>query len=275
MPIAKIRQSLFSLPDGSVIYYPYDKAFNWDGKAVIPPDIDIFTVDTVIKYPLGTKLERADAIYRYVEFGGATAAGDLCTAEGPDGAHDNLDPTGTGTAYGTAGVAAGDTIISIADSITLVADEYAGGSLVIEADTGAGYRYRILRNSAEASNASVEIQDGLAVAIDSTSDVKLVKSLYKEIVEAPTSQAAAYVGFSQAIGADGSFGWVCTRGPTAALEEASTDPIVVGDMVTRSDETAGAIEGHDEDDSVNRVIVGRCMDVSADTEFALVFAMLE
>lgn len=275
MPIAKIRQSLFSLPDGSVVLYPYDKAFNWDGKAVIPPDIDIFTIDTTQKFPLGTKLERAENVYRYVEYGGTTAAGDLCAAEQPDGAHDDLNPTGTGSAYGTAGVAAGDTIISIADSITLVADEYAGGSLVIEADTGAGYRYRILRNSAEASNASVEIQDGLAVAIDSTSDVKLVKSLYKEVVESPTTLAASLVGFSQAIGADGSFGWICTRGPTAALEDSATDAVSIGAMVTWGDGTAGTIEGYDEDDSVNRTIVGRCMDISADTQYALIFAHLE
>jgi hypothetical protein len=273
----KIRASQFSLPDGSIVAYPYDLAFDWSGKAVIPADIDIFTIDvsTVQRFPIGTKLSRMDNVYRYSEYGNTTVAASLLTTEVPDPAHDNLDPTGTGSAYGTSGVTAGETLISTADTITLVKDEYAGGSMVTEADTGAGYRYRILRNDAEGSNASFEIQDGLAVAINSTTDLKLVKSLYKEILPAPTTQASCYVGFGQAIGADGSFGWVCTRGPTAALEEASTDPIVIGDMVTRSDETEGAIEGYDVDDTVNRTIVGRCMDVAADTEFALIFALLE
>jgi hypothetical protein len=269
--MANVRHSKIQLADGSELTLPYDLTFDWDtfGNA---PDIDLFDVGTSQFYPLGTKLVRDDCVYRYVEYGGTTAAGDIIQAEAPDGAHDDLDPTGSGTG---AAVTAGSTIISIGTSITLVVDEYAGGSMVIEADTGAGYRYKILSNevAAGAANANVVIQDGLAVAIDASSDVKLVKSKYKEVIQLPTTVTAVVVGAGLAIGADGSFGWVQTRGPAAVLTDGT---VVIGQHVRVSDGTAGSVEALDRDGSAeDEPEVGYVMDVGPTAQWSLIFLTLE
>ena len=168
--MANIAHGYFRLPSGKTVELPYDPNFNFNNIDPMPGDIDPYTVGTTQLFPLGTKLVQNDRTFRYAEYGGTTAAGNVVQREAPDGAHDDLDPTGSGTG---AGVAVGDTIISIATSITLVANEYVGGTLTVEEDTGQGYSYLITATevAAGAANANVTIADGLAVAIAATSDV--------------------------------------------------------------------------------------------------------
>ncbi len=261
-----------------LIYIPA-RDVNWKGpvqglEALIDQN-ELHVVTTLQKHAIGSAIwdPGYDSIYRYVEFGGTTKAGDLIQAEGPDAAHDDLDPTGTGTG---AGVAKGAAIISIADTITLVVNEYAGGFLAIEADTGVGYRYPVDSNevAAAAANANVVLRPpGLALAIDSTSDVKLVKSRYKEVLISPTTLTAVLVGFGLGIGADGSFGWVQTRGPASALTDGT---VVIGQHVRASDGTAGAVEPLDRDGTAeDEPEVGYVMDVGPTGEQSLVFCTLE
>ena len=257
---------LRNLPDGSVMYLPGSTVFEMPGA--IPSEIDIFTIDTIQRYPLGTKLERGDNVFRYVEFGNTTAAGDMIQAEGPDGAHDDLDPSG-------GLVAVGSKVITISTAITLVKDEYAGGYLVIEADAGAGYAYQVTANDADAAagGATVTIRDGLAVAITSASDAKLVKSRYKEVIEMPATVTGLVVGASLGVGADGSFGWATTRGPAAVLTDGT---VVIGQHVRASDGTAGSVEALDRDGSAeDEPELGYVMDVGPNTEFSLIFLTTE
>jgi len=243
--IRKYRHGMHVLPSGQKIELPGGGVFTMVHG--FPPQIDIYTIDTIQRWPLGTFLQRGDRKYRYVEFGGATAAGDYIQMEVPDAAHDLLDPTGTGTG---AAVTAGATLLSIADTITLVVDEYAGGVLSIEENTGAGYLYDIEANDAPASNALVQIKDGLAIALDSTSNVTLTKSKYKEVLQMVAAPTAAVVGTSVGVGADGSFGWMQTSGPAAVLTSGS---FIIGEHVRAGDATAGSAEplnrdGTDEDE---------------------------
>ena len=238
--MANIAHGYFRLPSGKTVELPYDPNFNFNNIDPMPGDIDPYTVGTTQLFPLGTKLVQNDRTFRYAEFGGTTAASNLVQREGPDGAHDDLDPTGSGTG---AGVAAGDTIISISDSITLVVNEYVGGTLTVADDTGEGYSYLVTANevAAGAANANVTIADGLAVAIDATSNVKLVKSAYKEILVSPTTLTGALVGVSVGIGADGSYGWIQTTGDAAILTDGT---VVIGQRVMASNGTAGSVEAH-------------------------------
>ena len=236
--MANIAHGYFRLPSGKTVELPYDPNFNFNNIDPMPGDIDPYTVGTTQLFPLGTKLVQNDRTFRYAEYGGTTAAGNVVQREGPDGAHDDLDPTGSGTG---AGVAVGDTIISIATSITLVVNEYVGGTLTVEEDTGQGYSYLITANevAAGAANANVTIADGLAVAIDATSDVKLVKSAYREVIIAPTTLTGAICGVGVGVGADGSYGWIQTTGD-AAIDTDGT--VVIGQRVMASNGTAGFVE---------------------------------
>lgn len=268
--MASYQSGLVNLGDGSVVFLPGQTEFSMPGA--IGPEIDVYDIDTVQRYPIGTKLYRGDNIFRYAEYGGTTAAGDLVQSEAPDGAHDDLNPAGSGTG---SGVAAGSKIISIATSITLVANEYVGGLLSVETDTGSGYSYQIVANevAAGAANANVTIRDGLAVAIDSTSDAKLTKNKYKEVIQMPTTLTAAIAGVGIGIGADGSFGWAVTRGPWAVLTDGT---VVIGQPVRASDGTAGSVEALDRDGThENEPEVGVVIDVGPTTEWSIIDIALD
>ncbi len=203
---------------------------------------ELRVVTTTQKFPLGSMIYDVgnDAVHRYVEFGGTTKSGDFVAAEGPDAAHDVLDPTG---AAAGAGVAKGSTIISFTDSLTLVANEYANGYLSVLKDTGIGYSYPIKSNGgvSAAVNGFVTLYEpGLALAIDSTSDVALTKSRFQEIIIAPTAPTAQPVGVGLGVGADGSFGWVTTRGP-ACVRMITILPTIGDDLIV-SPTTAGGVE---------------------------------
>jgi len=272
--VANMRHGLTQLSDGTILTIPFDKVFDFGSLDIIPPNVNEFTVGTTQLFPLGTRMQRDDCVYRYVEYGGTTIAAQLLAMEDPGSAHDELDPTGSGTDYGTAGTAVGSTIISIATSITLVVNEYAGGSLVGEDLAGEGYRYKVLRNTAvsSAANASIEIQTGLAVAVTTASHFKLIKSKWKEVVSAPTTVVATTVGVGLGVGADGSFGWAQTRGPAAVQTEGA---LVVGMQARLSETTAGTVTALDISDDRDEPFVGRVMEIGATTEKSLIDLALE
>jgi len=273
--VANMRHGLTQLSDGTILTIPFDKVFDFGSLDIIPPNVNEFTVGTTQLFPLGTRMQRDDCVYRYVEYGGTTIAAQLLAMEDPGSAHDELDPTGSGTDYGTAGTAVGSTIISIATSITLVVNEYAGGSLVGEDLAGEGYRYKVLRNTAvsSAANASIEIQTGLAVAVTTASHFKLIKSKWKEVVSAPnTSIVAPPIGVGMGVGADGSFGWAQTRGPAAVQTEGA---LTVGLQARHSETTAGTVTALDISDDRDEPFVGRVMEIGATTEKSLIDLALE
>jgi len=233
-------------------------------------DNELHVVTSAQKFPIGSMIYDigADAVYRYVEFGGVTKAGDMVQSEGPDAAHDDLNPTGTGTG---AGVAKGDTLISLSDTITLVADEYASGFMKIEADAGVGYRYPIDSHDAPASNSLFTLRPpGLAVALSSASDVALVKSRYKEVIIMPTTLTGHVLGASLGIGADGSFGWVQTRGPASVLTNGT---LIIGRPVVAGETTAGSVDTKPDGAAVtdDRSDLGEVMDVGPTTQQSLIF----
>jgi len=272
--MVRYAQKIWTLADGSRVYLPGSAIFD---MPVMPNELDIFDVDTVQQYPVSTKLELDDSIYRYVEFGEATAAGDMVNSEGPDNTHDNLTPGTDGSVNGVAAsLAVGSTVINISDTITLVENEYAGGSLMMETSTGAGYRYKIESHNAPASDALVVIKHGLAVAIGATNELKLVKNPWKEVVQGNVSLAGPAVGASLGVGVDGSFGWVQTRGPAAVLTDGT---VVVGQEVVSSDGTAGAVEAMKVAEAAPPTFitpaVGFVMDVGATGEFSLIYLQIE
>ncbi len=272
----RYRANVTQMPSGQVITLPGDDVFNMPHG--LPSEIDIYDIDTTQRYPLGTKLEQANKIFRYVEFGGTTKAGDLVQTEATDAAHDVLDPSGTGTG---AGVAAGSKIISTADTITLVQDEYAGGQMMIEDGAGTGYNYMIESNDDAASNALFRIKHGLAVAITSTTNVRLVKSKYKELLICPTTLTGLPVGVGVGVGADGSFGWMVTQGTWSVLTNGT---LLLGRMVSNGVTTAGSVDTYPITLSEaapntyvpgDSMVIGVCADVGATTAHSLIDIQLE
>ena len=263
----KIAHGVHSMDDGSIITFPYDDAFDWSRRGFIPPNIAIHQVDiaAVQQFPIGTKLIRDDATYRYCEFQETTVAGDLLERGAIDAAHD----------VGNWGVnAAGTTELTATTSLTLIENEYAGGRLTVADDTGQGYDYRILSNTAVsgAVGAVVVIQaPGLAVATDATSDMLLTLPRWKEVLKANTTIAGSPVGVSKGVGADGSFGWVGTNGLHTVLTDGT---VVLGQAVMASNGTTGAVEAHALTEATPNTAIapalGFVVDVGATAGYSLV-----
>ena len=275
----RYQQKIITLSDGSRLYLP---GLSQDTFPAVASDIDIFDVNAASfqQFPIGTKLEIGDNTFRYVEFGGTTAAGDLVQAEGPDGAHDDLAAGTTGSIDGvSAAISAGSKVIHVSTSITVVQNEYAGGYLITENDTGEGYAYLIEQNTGDGGAGTDHlflIKHGLAVAIDSTTDMKLVKSRFQEVIECPATLTAMAVGVSCAIGADGSFGWIATKGPWAVFTDGT---VGIGQGVMPSNGTAGTVEAYAFTEATpNTAItprVGYVMDVGVTGQFSLIWLELD
>lgn len=256
-----LRTGIYRLANGMTIDIPYDESFSWNNRSPLPANLNPFDSGTVQKYPLGLKVTLNDRTYRYVEFGGTAGAGTVCQREAPDAAHDDL---------AVAASAIGAVSATISTSITLVENEYAGGSFTAETDTGLGYNYLITKHDADAATggAVVTFTPPLVVALDTTSDIKLVKSAYKEIIIAPTTLTGAIVGVSCCAGADGTFGFIQTSGDAVVLTDGT---VVIGQHVRVSDATAGAVEPLDRDGTAeDEVAIGMVVDVGPTTEQSII-----
>lgn len=271
----RYQTKVLNLSSGQTLRLPGDAVF--EQVAAIPSEIDIYTIDTVQRFPLGTSIVLNDDVYRYVEFGGTTVAGDLIQAEGPDATHDDLAAGTDGSVGGVdASFVAGSKIINISDTIALVLNEYAGGKIKMENDTGQGYSYHIESHDAPASDSLFVIKHGLAVAIDATTDIALVKSRWKEVLQTPTTLTAAVVGVSVGVGADGSFGWAHTGGIATVLTDGV---VVIGAGVMPSNGTAGSVEAWALTEAAPNTeitpMIGHVVDVGPTTEYSLINLMID
>ena len=258
----------FRLKSGAKIYVPphvenIDAKTNWE-------DINIYTVDTVQSYAVGTLLKIGTKTWAYAEFGGTTAAGDLLQAEVPAAAHDAL--------AAVAG-SAGDTTITITSpasgSDDFIANEYAGGQMLAMVNGSPGYSYDILSHPAlDISAVATMVVTllpgwGTAVAVAATDDFSFTKSPFKEVIIHPAVQTAQICGVSMGIGADGSFGWLGVEGPHPVLTEGT---VIIGYEVRPGETTNGTVTPlvYDEDINADQGSVGVCMDVGGNGEFSLI-----
>ena len=233
-------------------------------------DIDVHSVTTLQRFPVGTILGRHGKVYAYAEFGGTTAAGSLLQAEVPSTEQDALAPEAT---------AAGATQVEITSPATgtndIVLNEFAGGQMIAMVNGSPGYSYTIAANEAmdisAAGNFLVTLAPGenLAVALAATDDLSFSKNPWKEVIIHGSPQTAMIVGVSLAIGADGSYGWLGVKGLFAVLTEGT---VVIGYEVRPGETTDGTVTAqvYDEDVDADQGVVGKVADVGGNGEFSLI-----
>lgn len=100
----------------------------------------------------------------------ATPVDDKCTAAAIGSYQVEVDTRAVAMFGGSAGI--------------IAANRLSGGYLVINDDTGEGYRYRILSNTEGTASAKVTLTlaEPLKVALDTTSDVIITGSVYDSVV---------------------------------------------------------------------------------------------
>lgn len=178
---------------------------------------DINTSSAIQQAPIGAYGETADGRgFRYSLVGGvSTVAGKVYQGTPLDAT--NLQPSG-GLGVNAA-VAIGGTSITISTSITLTANQLAGGYLSVDVTPGQGYIYRIKSNTAVTSavGAVIVLEDPLLVALTTASKVIVSQHPYSGLVIEPGTPTAAIAGVATNIITNAQYGWIQTRGACSVL----------------------------------------------------------
>ena len=194
-------------------------------------------------FPLSAQLHYGNNIYRYGQMGsGAVTAGKLVQHAAVIANHTNMT--------GTAGVAAGETAISVETSgdTDMTLNQYADGYLWVNDAAGEG---------------------PLATAITTSSELSLIANPYTGLIVAPATETGTVMGATVIDMTASYYGWFTVSGPQALL---SVGTLVVGNIAVRSGGTAGGVAP-----ATDNVLteIGEVMAARADTEYSLVYMNLQ
>ncbi len=171
--------------------------------------------------------------FRYCEAGGtALVAGKLYQSKVENTSDADL---------AVAAASAGDLILTTTSTVTVDANEYAGGFVVVNTTPGLGQVLKIKSHpAASAAVVVITLEDAVQVALTTVSRISLVANAYKDVIVNPITQTSAPVGAAvKAITAD-FFGWLGVSGLQPVTAQGG---LTVGlDLVATDDTTAGAVE---------------------------------
>jgi len=170
--------------------------------------------------------------YRYARAGSsALTVGNLLQSAAEDTADQNI--AGTTTAVGA-------TSITTA-SMTVTANQYAGGYVTVTVTPGLGTTYRIKSHAAYTSAAATfELESPILVALTSTSRLDFVPNPYNGVIAAPTTLTSSVAGVAVNDLTSSQYGWIQVGGPCNMLNDAA-GALSVGVAVMSSSSVTGAV----------------------------------
>ena len=194
---------------------------------------------TTQEYNLGAKATTNDGrAFRYCKVGSGAnlVAGMLYSAPSSVANHTNIAVV--------SGAAGSNEIVVTLGGTAATINQYAGGTIIINNETGQGFTYSIKSHPAQTSTTgnvtiTTDDEETIVTAVDTTSKASLVPNQYNGIVIHATTEIAAPVGIANTQVTLSQYGWIQTRGPVASLCGATT---AIGLPVSASDTTEGATE---------------------------------
>jgi hypothetical protein len=209
---------------------------------------DPFSESSTQLFPLGTKLEYGDRIFRYAEVAGtAITAGKLVQTSATITDTDTADTPTTLVNHRDivvqAVATAGATTVSVTLGATaVVANDYSEGYLHINDVAGQGQLRRIKSHPAANSGATLELTlyDKITTALTTSSKADLIYSNYKNIIVSPgsTAETGNIIGVTVIDMTAAYYGWIQTSGPCSVL---TAGTLVLGENAVRSAGTDGAV----------------------------------
>ena len=216
------------------------------------------------EFEIGSIYETNDGtgkVFRYAKAGATGLAANLMgQAPAAVANHTNI------ALGGTAAVGATDVVVVTTLSTATTADQYAGGTLLINDATGEGQAYQIVSNTA-GTTPTIVIAEGLKVALDATSEFTLVSNPWNGVIVAPTTKTAQHVGVTSAAVTAGYFYWAQVEGPVGILVDTG-DTVVIGSPVGQPGTAADA--GACGVPSITTAIWGVAQTPGTATEYALI-----
>lgn len=226
----------------------------------------LFDESSVQLMDLGALVSTADGReYRYVKAGGtALVPGKLQQGPAVVANHQNIAVA--------AAAAIGATSVTVTLGATAAtANQYAGGTMVVNDVTGEGYTYTIKSHPAADASASLVItledDDAIRVALTTSSEVCLFPNLYNGVIVNPTTPTNKPVGVAVKAITASYYGFIQTKGTVSCLNDSAT---AVGLALAPSQSVAGALKtGATTLDSV-----GSALQAGVDTEYRTVWINL-
>lgn len=168
---------------------------------------------------------------------------------------------------------AGDTSITTTSTVTLSANQLAGGLLVIEsATTNAGQTLRIQGHAAaSAAVVTINLDDPVVYTPTGTVQIDMHPNPYNGVIVAPTTESSSPAGVPLYKVTANYYGWLQTHGPVACLAQGT---VSVGDsLVLAGTSAAGAVVTQGA--STTTAVVGYALTGIASTDYGLVFLTID
>ena len=203
---------------------------------------DVASTSSTQQMPIGSYMETADGRgYRYALVGAtATVPGKVYAAA--VWTTSSLMPVG---GLGLAAAALGATQVTLTDSLTIAANQLAGGYLFINITPDQGYTYLVASNTAVsgATGCVVTLADPIVgAALTTASKATIVKHPYDSIIVSPGGASTGQpVGVATTVITAAQYGWIQTYGACAVLAGVATSISLPGVPVTPSASTAGSV----------------------------------
>jgi len=216
-------------------------------------DRDIYHPTATKYFPLGAIAESRDGRrWRYCKNGSDNISKAMINQQAVGVANWQNELGTYGMYYISPAPAIGDKSVTVNLATTVAAHDLIDGYLLIETGTGEGEMYIIKDNEVGTANATsgydvvIHIADtgGVRTAMAITSGgtfVTVTKNIYKDTIVFPTDPTGVCTGVNHTAVTAAYFYWAQVRGVCPILTAASTDTIVVGDMVSAGGVTAGAM----------------------------------
>lgn len=171
-------------------------------------------------------------VYKYCKAGGtALVAGNLQQSQAQD--TDTQDMTAVAAAVG-------DTAIVSTTTVTVTANEYAEGFILVSVTPGVGRLYKIKGHTAYTTAApTFNLAEEVKVALTTTSRLDALANPYSAVIINPTTQTSAPIGVAVHPIVASEFGWLQVAG-LACVEFEGTG--TVGLPVVASDTDDGTVE---------------------------------
>lgn len=236
---------------------------------------DEFADHDTAQHELGTRLILPDGReFRYAKAGGSALVGGTVQQSAVPGA--NFDELAVAAA-----AAVGSQTVTVTTGATAVTEnQFAGGYLNVEDDAGEGRLYKIKSHPAAGTTASlvITLEDNQPIqeALTTNSTVGLTSSPFDGVIIQPSPCTAIALGVAVTDVTASQWGWLQTKGPASVLTNGT---IVIAQQVMCSDAVDGAVEDltltEGAPNTIDDLIVGRVMEVAADTEHSLVWLTID
>lgn len=226
---------------------------------------ELLTSKAVAQHVIGELAHTADGrMFRYCKAGELLVTGKVYQASAEDTT--NLQNLIVATS------AVGATTITTTSTVTLTANQVAGGILIIESATlGAGQSFRIKSHpAATAAVVTFTLEDPVVTATTGTVNIDIVPNPYANVVVSPiTAKTSSDVGVAIYPIASGEYGWLCTHGPCGVLAQGT---VVVGtQLVSTLVTTTGTVVAL----TGVQMWLGYAITGIASTDFGMVYLMID